>query len=73
MSDPRTYTGDLPPGGPDTVDALVLALMDAVQRVRLKYGVAVDHLAAAREIDASTLMTQIDAEAAERAALLDLI
>lgn len=46
LLDPRTYTGEFPPdGSTPTVDDLVAALATSVERVRLKYGLAVGMLA----------------------------
>ena len=59
MGDARTYTGDLP-DGVESVDALVVALMASVERVRRKYGCAVTRLSMATGVPVQTLMDEVD-------------
>lgn len=60
-ANPRTYTGDFPlDGSVTTVDELVAALATSVERVRIKYGFAVDVLADEMDDTAANILHWID-------------
>jgi hypothetical protein len=69
----RLYTGEFPPEGPYDVDELMTALVEAVRRVRVKYGSVVDRLAEAADLDPGEIMARADAEYAEWAELAGVV
>lgn len=60
----RRYSGEFPPGGPDTVDELVAALNDSVTRVRAKYGAAVRVIVAMTGREPEDVLAEMDAAGA---------
>ena len=64
----RTFTGEFPPAGPQTVDDLVVELAASVTRVRIKYGAAAVALSKSTGVPVRSVLDALEAGTAEQIA-----